>query len=213
MKLVILGSPGAGKGTQTKFLSKYYNIVHISTGDLLRFEMLNKTNVGIEIEEAMNLGQLVSDEIVIALLKQRLEKEDCKNGFILDGFPRNFNQAKMLEDITGAIDKVIYVDVTDDVILGRMSKRVICTSCNAIFNVSSNPPKKENVCDFCSFSLTQREDDKPSSVLNRLKIFHNLTKPIVQFFEEKGLLLQIDGTLDIPSINNMLISALGEKND
>ncbi len=211
MKLVILGSPGAGKGTQTKFLSKYYGIVHISTGDLLRLEIADNTELGRKIRHLMDDGQLVADEDVVELLKNRIVKDDCKNGFILDGFPRNYRQAEILEDVVGGIDKVIYVDVTDDVIVERMSGRVVCPGCGAIFNTASNPPEKEGVCNYCGGRLIQREDDKPSSVMKRLAIFHALTEPIIQFFEDRNLLLRVDGIGDINEITKQLVKALGEK--
>ncbi len=211
MKLVIMGSPGAGKGTQTKFLSKYYDIAHISTGDILRLEMRNGTDIGKEIAHLMDSGSLVPDDIVTALLKQRIKHDDCKNGFILDGFPRNRAQAETLDDVVGKIDKAVYVEVTDDVIIERMSGRVVCPSCGAIYNKLSNPTKVEGICDVCAAELIQREDDKATAVKKRLALYHELTKPLISFFEEKGILLTVDGTRDIGEITEQLVKALGEK--
>lgn len=210
MNLVLIGSPGAGKGTQAKRLSKRFNIAHISTGDLLREQMELKTEVGLKITDAMLSGKLVSDEIVISLLKERLKKDDCKNGCILDGYPRNVFQAEGLYDIIGKIDKVVLIDVKDDIIVDRMAGRRVCPKCGQMYHVENNPPKIAGICDECGTKLIQREDDMEQTVKRRLRIFHETTSPIIDYYAEKGLLLEVDGLQDIDKITQYLTDVLKE---
>lgn len=210
MKLVLIGCPGAGKGTQAKVLSKHFDIAHISTGDLLREETASKTELGLKIIDIMNSGQLVSDDIVTTLLKKRIAKDDCKKGFILDGYPRNVAQAEGLEDVVGTIDKVVLIDADDSVIVERMSGRRGCPKCGQMYHVKYNPPKVEGKCDSCGAELIQRKDDNEETVKNRLSVYHTTTAPVVDFYEKKGLVLKINGVGDIDEISNTLIKSLEE---
>ncbi len=208
MKLLLIGSPGAGKGTQAKVLSKHFDIAHISTGDLLRDEINLKTELGLKIIDIMNAGELVSDEIVGQLLSNRIKKDDCKNGFILDGYPRNVTQAEGLPSIVGDIDKVVLITVADELIIERMVGRRGCPKCGQMYHIKYNPPKQENICDVCNINLEQRKDDNEETVKNRLLVYHNSTSPIIDYYRNKGLLLEIDGVGDIKEISKQLINAL-----
>ena len=207
MKLVLLGPSGAGKGTQAKVLSKHYNIPHISTGDILRGHMARKTDIGRQIENIMDTGTLVPDETVIALVRDRISEADCTGGYILDGFPRNIYQARVLRDMTD-IDRVICINLDDDVITRRMSGRFSCPGCGAVYHIEYYPPKKTGVCDVCGTSLIQREDDKEATVVNRLKIYHTLTEPIISFFSDLGLLSAVDGHGGAETITAQILEAL-----
>ncbi len=208
MKLVLIGSPGAGKGTQAKVLSKHFGIAHISTGDLLREETSLKTEIGLKIIDIMNAGKLVSDEIVEALLSNRIKKDDCKNGFILDGYPRNVEQAEGLSAIVGNIDKVVLISVDDDLIIERMVGRRGCPKCGQMYHIKYNPPKEDGVCSECGSELVQRKDDNEETVKNRLSVYHTSTSPIIDYYKNKGLLLEISGVGNIDDISKQLIDAL-----
>lgn len=211
MKLVLLGPSGAGKGTQAKNLVKELGLVHISTGDMLREQMKKRTSIGTSIEEIMDKGKLVSDDIVVNLVKQRIKLDDCKDGFILDGFPRTLYQAQILEDIVGEITGVVSITLDDDVIIKRMSGRYSCPDCGSVYHIEFYPPKKNGICDSCSSDLIQREDDKEATVKNRLKIYHEMTEPIQNFFREKGLLIEVDGYGDAASITQSIVEKLNKK--
>lgn len=208
MKLVLIGSPGAGKGTQAKVLSKHFGIAHISTGDLLREETSLKTEIGLKIIDIMNAGKLVSDEIVEALLSNRIKKDDCKNGFILDGYPRNVEQAKGLSAVVGNIDKVVLISVDDNLIIERMVGRRGCPKCGQMYHIKYNPPKEDGVCSECGSELVQRKDDNEETVKNRLSVYHTSTSPIIDYYKNKGLLLEISGVGNIDDISKQLIDAL-----
>lgn len=208
MKLVILGAPGAGKGTQAHILTDYYNIVHISTGEILRDHMRRKTDIGIKISEFMNSGKLVSDDIVIEIFKQRIEEPDCKNGFLLDGFPRTVYQANILSDLVKDLNAVIEIDIDDKIIIERMAGRRVCPKCSKIYNIIYNKPKIDNKCDLCGTDLIQREDDKPKTVLSRLNIYHNQTKPLINYYRQQKLLISFDGTLPLKELSQKIIDAL-----
>lgn len=208
MKLVLIGCPGAGKGTQAKMLSKKYGIAHISTGDLLREQIKKGTELGKKVSEIINAGGLVSDDIVSAMLAERIKDDDCKNGYILDGYPRNVSQAEGLDSIVGSLDKVICYDVDDDVIVDRMSGRRSCPKCGKMYHVKYNPPKTEGVCDDCGEALIQRKDDNEETVLNRLKVYHETTAPVIDFYDNKGILLRTSGVGDIDDIFNNVCKAL-----
>lgn len=208
MKLILIGSPGAGKGTQAKVLSKHFDIAHISTGDLLRDEINQKTELGLKIIDIMNAGELVSDEIVAKLLSNRIKKDDCKNGFILDGYPRNVEQAESLPSIVGDIDKVVLISVEDELIIERMVGRRGCPKCGQMYHVKYNPPKKEGICDECGAKLVIRKDDNEETVKNRLSVYHTSTSPIIDYYKNKGLLLKINGVGNIDDISKQLIDAL-----
>ncbi len=208
MKLVLIGSPGAGKGTQAKVLSKHFDIAHISTGDLLREETSQKTELGLKIIDIMNSGELVSDEIVETLLANRVKRDDCKKGFILDGYPRNVKQAENLPSIVGEIEKVVLISVEDDLIVERMVGRRGCPKCGQMYHIKYNPPKEDGVCGVCGEALVQRKDDNEETVKNRLSVYHKSTAPIIDYYKNKGLLLEISGVGDIDEISKQLIDAL-----
>lgn len=200
MKLVLIGCPGAGKGTQAKKLSKHFDIAHISTGDLLREQMKLGTELGKKVSEIMNAGGLVSDDIVSAMLAERIKADDCKNGYILDGYPRNVSQAEGLSAITGELDKVICYNVDDAIIVDRMTGRRGCPKCGQMFHIKYNPPKEEGICDACGEKLIQRKDDNEETVVNRLKVYHETTAPVIDYYKKKGILFEVDGTGDIDEI-------------
>lgn len=208
MKLVLIGCPGAGKGTQAKKLSKHFNIAHISTGDLLREQMKLGTELGKKVSEIMNAGGLVSDDIVSAMLAERIKADDCKNGYILDGYPRNVSQAEGLNAITGPLDKVICFNVDDAVIVDRMTGRRGCPKCGQMFHIKYNPPKKDGTCDSCGEALIQRKDDNEETVVNRLKVYHETTAPVIDYYKNKGILLEVEGVGDIDEIFAKVVSGL-----
>lgn len=208
MKLVLIGCPGAGKGTQAKKLSKHFDIAHISTGDLLREQISKGTELGKKVSEIINAGGLVSDDIVSAMLAERIKADDCKNGFILDGYPRNVSQAEGLEAIIGKLDKVICYEVEDSIIVDRMTGRRGCPKCGQMFHVKYNPPKQDSVCDACGEALIQRKDDNEETVVNRLKVYHETTAPVINYYADKGILLQVNGVGDIEEIFNTVVAKL-----
>ncbi len=209
MKLVFVGVSGAGKGTQAKEICSIYNIAHISTGDILRSHIQNKTELGLQVKEIMDSGKLVSDEIVIKLVQMRINEDDCKNGFILDGFPRTLSQAKMLDNITD-LDKVVYIKANDEDIVKRLSGRLICEKCGSMYHKIYSKPKVNNICDNCGDSLIQRQDDKEETVRERLRIFHEMTAPVIDFYRNKKLLAEVNGIGDIKEITNSIVKALEE---
>ncbi len=198
MKIIMLGAPGAGKGTQAKKIAEKYQIPHISTGDIFRANIKNGTELGKKAKSYMDQGQLVPDELTVDLLMDRVKNEDCKNGYVLDGFPRTIPQAEALEDAlnkTGdKIDYAINVDVPDENIINRMSGRRACVKCGATYHLVHIPPKTENICDNCGSELILRDDDKPETVKNRLGVYHDQTQPLIDFYTEKGILKEVDGT-------------------
>ncbi len=208
MKLVLVGCPGAGKGTQAKKLSKHYGIAHISTGDLLRDQIARGTELGKKVSKIMEEGGLVSDDIVSAMLAERIKADDCKKGYILDGYPRNLAQAEGLEAITGPLDKVVCIEVEDSIIVDRMTGRRSCPKCNAMFHTKYNPPKVEGVCDVCGEKLIQRKDDNEETVVNRLKVYHDTTAPLIDFYGKKGILAKVNGVGDIEEIFAEVCKAL-----
>ncbi len=194
--LIFLGAPGAGKGTGASGLLEHEDLVHISTGDILRAEIKNGTELGKNAAVLMEKGELVPDEIVAGMVKARLEQHDCDNGFILDGFPRTIKQAELLEDalegIGKKIDTVIYFDISDDILLKRLTARISCKQCGKIYNKIFIPPKKENTCDDCAVDLFQRPDDSLETAKDRLKVFYASTQPLIDYYKEKNLLTSID---------------------
>lgn len=192
MKLVLLGAPGAGKGTQAKILSKAYQIPTISTGNILRAAIHDGTPVGLRVKEAIDAGCLVPDELVMNILEERLAQPDCAAGYILDGVPRTIRQAEEMERRGIAVDCALSIEVADDVIVERMSGRRTCMNCSQTFHVVANPPKQEGVCDFCGGELGRRKDDEPETVLVRLQVYHRQTEPLKDFYEQRGKLKTVE---------------------
>lgn len=201
MKIVLLGGPGAGKGTQAKQISEKYNIPHISTGDIFRQNIKNNTELGKEAKEYMDKGLLVPDGLVVNLVIDRLTQDDCKNGYIFDGFPRTIPQAEALDralDLSGEkIDVVVNIEVQDESIVKRMSGRRACTKCGATYHVDHNPPKLEGICDVCGSQLILRDDDKPETVSKRLKVYHDQTAPLIEYYTNNDILFTVNGSQDI----------------
>ncbi len=209
MKLVLIGAPAAGKGTQAARLVEHYSIAHISTGDMLREEVAKETELGKEAKAIMNAGGLVSDEIIIAMVKERIKKDDCKNGFILDGFPRTVVQAEKLDEMV-TLDKVVYINAPDEVMLERLTARQTCPKCGATYNKLFLPPKTAGICDKCGAELTQRKDDTVEAGKARIATFHEQSEPLVEFYTKKGILFEVDGTATIDDITKAIIEGLGE---
>ena len=192
MNIVLLGPPGIGKGTVAVKISKKLSIPHIATGDMLRENVTHKTKLGLNAKSFMDKGLLVPDEVVIEMIKERLKKDDCKNGFILDGFPRTINQAEEIKETE--INKVINMQASDDVIVGRLGRRRVCSKCDFIYNLDFIKPNREGFCDKCSGTLYQREDDQPEAIKERLKVYREKTKPLINYYKEKGTIADIDGS-------------------
>lgn len=208
MKLVILGAPGAGKGTQAGLLADRLGIPTISTGNLLRAAMQQGTELGKQVKEAMDAGKLVSDELIIQLVKERLGQEDCKNGYLLDGFPRTLAQAKALSGFA-KIDGALSIEVSDSEIEHRMEGRRICSKCQATYHVEDNPPKVEGICDKCGGQLVVRKDDTHDVVENRLHIYHEETEPVKEYYRQEGLLLAVHGQKKLADTTQLVFDALG----
>jgi len=208
MKIIFLGAPGAGKGTQAENTSKLYNIPAISTGAIIRESIKAGTEAGLKAKEYTDKGQLVPDEAVIAIIKERLAKPDCENGFILDGFPRTITQAEALDNMGIEIDFAVSIEVKDEAIIERMSGRRVCPKCGASYHVVYNPPKKENVCDTCGAALEQRADDKPEVVADRLKVYHELTEPLKSYYEAKGRLELVQGQIEVKDTTALTLKAI-----
>ncbi len=212
MKIIMLGAPGAGKGTQAQMIADKYNIPHISTGDIFRANIKNGTELGKKAKEYMDKGQLVPDELTVQLLLDRVANEDCKNGYVLDGFPRTIPQADVLDsELTKLGDKVdfaINVDVPDENIVRRMSGRRACLKCGATYHIEHIPPKTEGICDKCGSELVQREDDKPETVQNRLSVYHEQTQPLIDYYDKKNILKTVDGTKDMQEVFGDIVGIL-----
>lgn len=204
MRIVMLGAPGAGKGTQAINIAEKYQIPHISTGDMFRANIKEQTALGKKAKAYMDQGQLVPDSLTIEIVKDRLQKEDCKNGYVLDGFPRTIPQAEALTAVLAeageAIDYAINIDVPDEAIVARMSGRRACTGCGATYHIVYNPPKQEGVCDTCGGRLTIRSDDEPATVQKRLDVYHKETQPMISYYEGQGVLKNVDGTQDMKQV-------------
>ena len=207
MRLVLLGAPGAGKGTQAKKLEERYEIPQISTGDILRRAVKEETPLGVKAKQHMEGGGLVPDEIVIGLVRERLREEDCAPGFILDGFPRTVEQARALEGITH-MDAVVNIDVDLDILMARLTGRRSCPSCGAVYHMQANPPKEEGVCDACGGGLIQREDDNEETVRKRLDTYASQTMPLIDYYKDKGLLVNIVGEGGIENVFNNIVKSL-----
>ena len=213
MKIIMLGAPGAGKGTQAKMIAEKYSIPHISTGDIYRANIKNGTELGKKAKSYMDKGQLVPDELTLDLIMDRFKQDDCKNGYVLDGFPRTIPQAEALDTALKAkgekVDFAIDVDVPDENIVKRMGGRRACVGCGATYHVVYSPTKVEGVCDKCGEELIVRDDDKPETVLNRLEVYHNQTQPLIDYYNEQGILKSVDGTVDMKDVFNAIVDILG----
>ena len=214
MNLVLMGPPGAGKGTQAIKIAEKYSIPHISTGDIFRANIKNNTELGQQAKKYMDQGLLVPDELVVDLVVDRVQKDDCEKGYVLDGFPRTIPQAealdKALANMEQAIDYAINVEVPDENIVNRMSGRRACVACGATYHIVYAPTKEENVCDHCQGELILREDDKPETVQKRLNVYHEQTQPLIDYYTKKGNLKEVDGTMDIEEVFGSIVQILGE---
>ncbi len=215
MRLIILGAPGAGKGTQAAFLAEKFKVPHISTGDIFRSNIKNKTDLGIKAKEYIDKGMLVPDELTVDIVKDRLLMEDCKNGFLLDGFPRTIPQAEYLDnvlrDMNVELDNVLNIYVTDESIIKRISGRRVCPNCGATYHVLYNPTKEKDVCDLCKTGTIQRDDDKEETVVARLKTYHAQTEPLIDYYSKKGKLVTAVGQEAVENTSREVLKALGEK--
>ena len=213
MKIIMLGAPGAGKGTQAKMIADKYGVPHISTGDIFRANIKNGTELGMEAKKYMAQGLLVPDELTVRILLDRVAQDDCKNGYVLDGFPRTIPQAEVLDSeltkLGDHIDYAINVDVPDENIVKRMSGRRACLTCGATYHIEHVPPKKEGICDVCGSELVLRDDDKPETVKNRLNVYHEQTQPLIDFYTEKGVLKTVDGTVPMEEVFAAITAILG----
>ena len=214
MKIIMLGAPGAGKGTQAKKIAEKYSIPHISTGDIFRANIKNGTELGKKAKTYMDQGLLVPDELVVDLVVDRLNQEDCNSGCVLDGFPRTIPQAEALDaalEAAGqAVDYAINVEVPDENIVRRMSGRRACVGCGATYHIVYAPTKEENICDTCHGELILRDDDKPETVQKRLNVYHEQTQPLIDYYTKKNILVEVDGTQDIEDVFDAIVKVLGE---
>ena len=214
MKIIMLGAPGAGKGTQAKKIAAKYAIPHISTGDIFRANIKNNTELGQKAKTYMDKGELVPDELVVDLIMDRFKEADCANGYVLDGFPRTIPQAEALDKALSAngesVDYAINVEVPDENIINRMSGRRACVGCGATYHIQFNPTKVEGICDACGEKLILRDDDKPETVKNRLSVYHEQTQPLIDFYAKKGILKEVDGTMDMNDVFAAIVKILGE---
>ena len=209
MKLILLGAPGAGKGTQAEIISKKLNIPTISTGNILREAIKNGTETGLKAKSFMDAGKLVPDDVIIGIVRERVARADCANGFILDGVPRTIPQAEALEAAGIHFDAVVSIEIADEVIEARMTGRRVCGSCGASYHIAAHPPKVEGVCDACGKELVIRKDDAPETVKNRLKVFHAETEPLKNFYEKLGVLKLVEGNQPIEAATRDILAALG----
>ncbi len=209
MKLILLGAPGAGKGTQADIISRKLEIPTISTGNILRAAIREGTPVGVKAKAIIEAGQLVPDDVIMGIVAERVAKDDCKNGYILDGVPRTVAQADALAEHGIDVDCALCIDVPDEVIEKRMSGRRTCSVCSATYHVESNPPKVEGVCDACGGALTIRKDDMPETVKNRLAVYHAQTEPLLAYYEARGKLVRVKGEATIEATSNKVFEALG----
>ncbi|MCQ2487821.1 MAG: adenylate kinase [Clostridia bacterium] len=208
MNIIFLGAPGAGKGTQAEIIADKYNIPTISTGNIIREALKNGTEMGLKAKAFIEAGQLVPDEVVIGIIKERLAKGDCENGFILDGFPRTIPQAEALDSMGINIDKVVDIEVPDEAIAERMTGRRVCPDCGASYHLVNKKPAKEGICDSCGAELVQRKDDAPETVADRLKVYHDQTEPLKGYYEKTGKLRIVEGLGDVADITANVIKAL-----
>ena len=209
MKMILLGAPGAGKGTQAEILNKELEIPTISTGNILRAAVKNGTPTGLKAKEFMDAGKLVPDEVIIGVITERLQEEDCAKGYILDGVPRTIAQAEALEKAGIVFDAVVSIEISDEEIMERMGGRRVCEACGSSYHVVAVPPKQEGICDACGGKLVQRKDDAPETVKARLQVYHNETEPLKSFYESRGLLKSVDNLPSVAEMSKSILKALG----
>lgn len=209
MRMILLGAPGAGKGTQAEIISKRLSVPIIGTGNIIREAIASGSELGKQFKSYTDNGKLVPDKLVVEMVADRLSKPDCKDRFILDGFPRTVIQAQEFEEMGGTVDAVISLDIADEKIIDRMTGRRICKVCGTPYHITHNPPNKEGVCDKCSGVLEIRKDDAPETVLKRLKVYHEQTEPLVDFYRERGVLTSIDATLGLEQVTSKILSVIG----
>lgn len=210
MKLILLGAPGAGKGTQAEIISEKYNIPTISTGNIIRAALKNGTEMGLRAKEYTEKGLLVPDDVVIGIIRERLSEDDCKQGFILDGFPRTIPQAEALDNMGVAIDAALSIEVADEEIVKRMSGRRVCPDCGASFHTEYKKPTVEGICNACGAKLVIRKDDEPETVLNRLSVYHEQTEPLKSYYNAQDKLLTVEGQEDLKDTTALTLKALSE---
>ena len=210
MKLILLGAPGAGKGTQAEIISEKYDIPAVSTGNMIREALKNGTEMGRKAKVYLDAGALVPDEVVIGIIKERLAEPDCKNGFILDGVPRTIPQAKALDEMNFGIDAALSIEVSDEEIVKRMSGRRVCEKCGASYHTEFKKPAVEGVCNSCNGALVTRKDDEPETVLNRLKVYHDQTEPLKSYYEAAGKLITVEGQDEVADTTALVLKALAE---
>ena len=210
MKLILLGAPGAGKGTQAEIIASKLSIPTISTGNILREAIKNGTPTGLKAKDFMDRGMLVPDDVIIGIVRERLAQPDCANGYILDGVPRTIPQAQALLDQGVEIDRVVSIEIADEVIVARMTGRRVCGSCGASYHIVANPPKKEGICNVCGSELVIRKDDKPETVRHRLEVYHNETEALKGFYEKLGKLRLVEGNQPIEDATRDILAALGD---
>lgn len=210
MKLILLGAPGAGKGTQAEIISEKYNIPTISTGNIIRAALKNGTEMGLKAKAYIDAGELVPDDVVIGIIRERLSESDCAGGFILDGFPRTIPQAEALDTMGIAVDAALSIEVADEAIVKRMSGRRVCEKCGASFHTEYKKPRVEGVCNACGGKLVIRKDDEPQTVLNRLSVYHEQTEPLKDFYKAQGKLLIVHGQEELADTTALVLGVLAE---
>lgn len=214
MRIMLLGAPGVGKGTQAKKIQKKYSIPQISTGDILRAAVKNQTELGKQAKVIMEKGELVPDDLIVGLVRERLQEEDCRDGFILDGFPRTIPQAKaldvLLQDLNMKLNAVIDIDVDYEKIVARLTNRRLCPSCGADYNLLSNPPNPDNTCKICGTKVIQRDDDKESTIRNRLEVYEKQTRPLKDYYAQKGMLKSVNGDQGVDDVFDEIVEILGD---
>lgn len=208
MKLILLGAPGAGKGTQAEIISEKYNIPTISTGNIIRAALKNGTEMGLKAKSYIDAGNLVPDDVVIGIIKERLAEKDCENGYILDGFPRTIPQAEALDNMGFGIDAALSIEVADEEIVKRMSGRRVCEKCGASYHTEYKKPAKEGICNLCGAALVIRKDDEPETVKNRLNIYHEQTEPLKDYYKSCGKLLMVEGQDKVEDTTRLVLAAL-----
>lgn len=208
MNLILLGAPGAGKGTQAEKICEKYGIPAVSTGNIIREALKNGTDMGLKAKSYIDAGALVPDEVVIGIIKERLAEDDCKNGFILDGFPRTIPQAEALDSMGINIDRVVDIEVPDEKITARLSGRRVCLKCGATYHLEYKKPRKQGVCDVCGEELVQRKDDKPETVIDRLRVYHEQTEPLKDYYAATGKLVTVEGQEDVADTTALVFKAL-----